>query len=112
MSYELKESKINKQGIFTTTQYPKNIEIGLYVSTSCEKGVRYLFKPPVETQWYEIGMLGRYCNHSDNPNTHFSRIDNDIFLISNGISENEEITSDYNIVSEMINFPMDTTKFN
>lgn len=84
-------SKYTGKGIFATEDIPEGTNIGLWISKNAEPGCRYL----IEGEWFEINPIGRYANHSDNPNTEYLKEGDDVYLVSKGISEGDEILSNY-----------------
>jgi hypothetical protein len=75
-------------------------DIGIWIMNYFNGG-RYLKQEHMIITWYESVDLGRYCNHSNLPNTktRIETIDDKIsvILISNGIKQGEEIMVDYRI---------------
>ena len=106
---ELRESQINGKGVFATEDIPVGTEIGVWCCTDKKNAVRVLYNEGMSCNWYETAMLGRYCNHSLTPNTSVLANENELILISNGISKDEEILTDYNWSTEHIGFIVDTT---
>jgi hypothetical protein len=106
---ELRESQINGTGVFATQDIPENIAIGKWCSKTYEVGGRYLYNEGMDCKWYETPMLGRYCNHSLTPNTSLVVNEDELILVSNGISKDEEILANYNWSTEHIGFIVDTT---
>ena len=58
---------------------------------------------------YETDLVGRYINHSYNPNTLIEVIDGEVYIFSKKeISEGEEITVDYGEVEKFLGVPPNT----
>lgn len=89
--FEIRESDINGKGIFATKDISEGTEIGIWISEKPSKDCRYLIKD----QWYENYPLGRYCNHSEEPNTGIRTKGPDIVLESCGIEAGQEILTNY-----------------
>lgn len=106
---EIRESQINGKSVFATEDIPLDIEIGIWCCKDASKGVRLLYNKGMCCYWYETEILGRYCNHSLTPNTSVIANENELILISNGISKDEEILVNYNWVTEHIGFIVDTS---
>lgn len=100
--YKIEKLTDNNSIIVATKDIAEGDVLGVWVA-NYSIGGRYLFNEPMTERWYETVDLGRYCNHSDTPNTSVNvltleegRIE--LVLISNGIFSGEEIVADYNIV--------------
>lgn len=91
VKYYTGDSDIHGEGLFANEEIPQGDKIGMWITSDREKAHRTL----VSREWYETYPLGRMCNHSDTPNTEYSLEDGNIYLVSKGISEGEEITVDY-----------------
>lgn len=109
--FELRQSEINGNGVFCTQDIPLGTEIGIWCCTDISKGVRTLYNEGMSCNWYETEILGRYCNHSLTANTSLVINEDELILVSNGISKDEEILTDYNWVTEHIGFIVDTNTF-
>ena len=107
--FELRESEINGNGVFSTQDIPLGTEIGVWCCKDGSRGVRYLYNEGMECKWYETAILGRYCNHSSTPNTSVTKTDDKLILVSNGILTGEEILTNYNWVTEYIGYNIDTS---
>jgi hypothetical protein len=76
---EIKPSKIAGNGVFTKKEFPKGAMIGLAHTNS---------QPSTD--------LGRFHNHSENPNTESILIGNSRYLLAlRPLKQGEEITTDY-----------------
>ena len=112
MSYKVDTSVIHGQGVIAETAYPAESVIGTWVSKIGTDKRRALYQPQNMTEkWYEIGDLGRYCNHQNSPNTIVRTVGKNVQILSTGINIGEEITVDYRICTQITGFYVDTSGF-
>jgi SET domain-containing protein len=109
MKYKIDKVDLNNIKIIASDIIPSGELINTWVTDDKTNGIRYLFQEGMGKTWYETADLGRYCNHSDTPNTTVKMFGGDLVLVSNGISPGEEITSDYNLVTKFIGYVVNTT---
>lgn len=74
--------------------------IGLWVTEKrMSAPCRQLFQEHMEKEWWETADIGRYCNHSDYPNTSVTATTSELMLYAKSyILMDEEITVNYNEV--------------
>lgn len=94
-------SSISGYGIFAMREIVKSKFIGVWIS-----------RIPVgrslsENGWYESPHLGRYCNHSNQPNTAIVIENDGLLLYSLGISVGEEVLVDYRWSQLYCDYPID-----
>ena len=89
--YHVDESEIQGKGVFASKDLKKGEVIGL-LHDIIEMGNKYKFTE-----------LGKFHNHSDNPNCHNELVDgNKRFLVATrDISEGEELTTDYRLQPDL-----------
>jgi hypothetical protein len=89
--YNVDESEIQGKGVFASKDLKKGEVIGL-LHDIIEMGNKYKFTE-----------LGKFHNHSDNPNCHNELVDgNKRFLVATrDISEGEELTTDYRLQPDL-----------
>ena len=89
--YTVDESEIQGKGVFASKDLKKGEVIGL-LHDIIEMGNKYKFTE-----------LGKFHNHSDNPNCHNELVDgNKRFLVATrDISEGEELTTDYRLQPDL-----------
>ena len=108
---EIRESDINGKGVFATEDIPSGAEIGIWCCTEKRNTVRVLYNEGMSCAWYETAILGRYCNHSNTPNTEMLISENSISLLSKGIMANEEILVDYKWCEMITGYKVDLSGF-
>lgn len=84
-----------------------NIEKGTTIGTYLLKEGR-LIKDCIELVdgWIETYPLGRYLNHSTNPNLEFNYLKDSVELVANRhIKANEELTVDYSEIKKALKIP-------
>lgn len=112
MSYKVDTSNIHGFGIISESSYPDGTVIGVWASTKRDNLRRILYqKENMNKKWYEIGDIGRYCNHQINSNTTVLLDGNDLILSSTGIGIDEEITVDYRKITEYTGFQVNIDGF-
>lgn len=111
MSYKVDISNIHGSGVVATSNIPNGELIGIWLSKDKNNIVRYLYQDGMTSKWYEIGNLGRYCNHQINSNVSYKKQGNSIELISKGILIGEEITVNYQWANIIAGFYVDITNF-
>ncbi len=90
--YEVSDSDLGtKKGIIATQDIPLGSDIGVWVTNDPSKAYRYL----VRGKWWETAELGRYCNHSDSPNTDYKVENGELVIVSKGIQKGDEILVSY-----------------
>lgn len=102
--FELRESDVNGTGVFATQDIPSGTELGIWCCKDVSKGVRYLYNEGMECKWYETAILGRYCNHSDSPNTSLIVNEDSLILVSSEILSGQEILANYTWATEHIGY--------
>jgi hypothetical protein len=110
--YKIEIVTASNTRIVTTQAINAGDVIGTWVA-NYPTGGRYLFNEPMTMNWYETTDLGRYCNHSDTPNTTVEIVNlengqTELILISNGIALGEEILVDYKIVERETGYIVNT----
>lgn len=91
--FHIGDSDIHGKGIIADRRIKYGERIGKWIASEPDTNYRYLDRRFGE--WYETYPLGRFCNHSSDPNTGYEFIEGDVYLISLGIEEGEEIVVDY-----------------
>lgn len=88
--------------VFATKVFKKNDVIGEYLSSTYNEIGRQLYNG-----MYETNILGRYCNHSDIPNTKLVKINEDtvILVATTEIQNGCEIVVDYKEVEVIVGVP-------
>jgi len=107
MNYKIDKSDLNNIKIVSTSNINIDTIIGKWVTKEAQsEESRYLWqKETMQEPWNETDDLGRYTNHSDNPNTNVELIDDCIVMISNKNIPNEvEITVDYRTLFDLIGY--------
>jgi hypothetical protein len=99
MSYSVQNTKYKGYGVFSDKVFLEGEIIGEYISNN-ENGIG----KQLNNGMFESEVLGRYCNHDNEPNTKLVKIDNQsIFLIANEtINVGDEITTNYLEVENII----------
>jgi uncharacterized membrane protein YvbJ len=88
--YKTTDSKIADKGVSARDKINKDELIGPWCSRDKTQG-RIL-----NDEWAEVTSLGRYVNHSDNPNTYTELIEDTVYLFAkDDIKPKEELTADY-----------------
>lgn len=110
--FEIKDTnKYTGKGIFATEDIPNGKEIGVWITTEKHHTYRHLPQDKFPNKkWFEAYPLGRYCNHSENPNTYVNKSGNEIIISSADIEKGEEIVVDYNWGIDFIGFKSDLLK--
>lgn len=107
MNYKIDNSDLNNIKIVALSDIESNTTVGEWVTLEPQSDEsRHLYQKENMTEpWHESDDLGRYANHSNNPNTRVELVDNSIKMISNkNIVEGEEIFVDYNTLTELIGY--------
>lgn len=106
--YKIRKSNIHDYGIIATEDIPIGTRIGFYISN---RSVKYLkgkgmIRPRYlkNGEWWEDYPLGRFCNHSKDPNTELKLDDGRYYLISKKINKGEEILVDYRWIKEITGY--------
>lgn len=99
--YRIGVTETKGLGIFSIKDIPVDEKIGSWINK--QKIGRYL-----NNGWSETLDLGRYCNHSDNPNTYYKIEHNQVILYSKGIKEGDEILVNYLDAQEITGFKVNT----
>jgi hypothetical protein len=104
--YRIDNSDIANIKIVTTSPINIGEVVGIWVSKEAiDDNCRFLFQKHMTDKWYESSDLGRYCNHSFNPNVDVSFKDNMLLLVSNNFIElNTEILVDYRMITKFTGF--------
>ena len=109
--YKIKNSEISNLGIVSSEKILKDTKLGIWLTKSKTEGDRCL----CPTGWYETPDLGRYCNHSSNPNTYF-KMENDftrvVLYCKETLDENTEITVDYMDAQKITGFKVNLSFIN
>jgi hypothetical protein len=102
MNYCILKTDIKGICVFSNKLYKENEIIGEYIGLLQNNNGRIL-----ANNMYESEILGRYCNHSDTPNTKLFKIeDGSIILLANQtIRIGDEIVTNYIDVECIINVP-------
>jgi hypothetical protein len=96
--YTIIKTKNKGFGVFINTNIVKDTKIGEYI-TKCEnKNGRKL----PNGYWEE--ELGRFCNHSSEPNCEI-RLKNDIFYLYSicDIEQGDELVTNYSVIEKLLN---------
>ena len=89
--------------VFTNIEIKKDDVIGLYITEEKNQWGR-----PLKNNLNEH-YLGRYCNHSNLPNSYIIQKENEYFLCANSnINIGEEITVDYKEAEIKMNEPYES----
>lgn len=89
-------------GVFSNTYFEEEDLIGIYVESKPNKLGRKL----TATLW-ESDPLGRFCNHSEHPNTTLVKTENGYNLYANRpIDRGDEITVSYHVVEYKLERPV------
>lgn len=102
--YKIDSTDPNYIKILAIEDIPSGEKIGIWVTDYPTEICRYLFQEGMAKKWYETFDLGRYCNHSDISNTRIELDNNEIVLISTGILISDEITTDYNNITQFTGY--------
>ena len=92
--------KTPKKGysLFSKKEINKNEEIGKLISKTQKNNERELSKG-----FFETNIIGRYINHSNNPNTKAKSKNDEYFLVSiKHIKKDQEITIDYGLIEKIL----------
>lgn len=103
--FSIKEISPGNKGVFADRHITPDEMIGVYVSTSRFNCCRMVEHDKMTEDWFESNILGRWCNHSDHPNTKIIANDAEIVISSKGIQKGEEITVNYWKATKHIKFP-------
>jgi hypothetical protein len=96
-------------GVFANRFFNQNEELGIYLENVPTKIGRKV--GGVDNLW-ESDILGRFCNHSGNPNTYFKNTEQDFMLYSlKSINIGDEITVNYNTVDKLLGLPIGIVVF-
>lgn len=98
--YSIKKSEIHGKGIIADRSISEGVIIGEWITLKPDPDFRRL-----SDHHYETDPIGRYCNHSDSPNTEIMTTVFGIYLVSKGIDKDEEITVDYRIAENITGYP-------
>ncbi|MCM0665991.1 SET domain-containing protein-lysine N-methyltransferase [Flavobacterium tyrosinilyticum] len=92
--------------IHSVKNIPINEFIGIWVTDKpTSKKSRCLFQPQMLKKWWETDDLGRFCNHSFDPNTIIIPYPNKLMLKAcKMIKSNEEITVDYREITRFTGY--------
>ena len=97
-SFVVKEVPNKGKGIIVQTNFKKGDEIGKLISKTPNKIGRKIKRTAHETD-----VLGRYSNHSSNPNTKYDMRDGEVYLIaSRDIDKGEELLINYKKLENML----------
>jgi SET domain-containing protein len=97
-SFVVKEVPNKGKGVIVQTNFKKGDEIGKLISKTPNKIGRKIKRTAHETD-----VLGRYSNHSSNPNTKYDMRDGEVYLIaSRDIDEGEELLINYKKLENML----------
>jgi SET domain-containing protein len=97
-SFVVKEVPNKGKGVIVQTNFKKGDEIGKLISKTPNKIGRKIKRTSHETD-----VLGRYSNHSSNPNTKYDMRDGEVYLIaSRDIDEGEELLINYKKLENML----------
>ena len=97
-SFVVKEVPNKGKGIIVQTNFKKGDEIGKLISKTPNKIGRKIKRTAHETD-----VLGRYSNHSSNPNTKYNMRDGEVYLIaSRDIDKGEELLINYKKLENML----------
>jgi SET domain-containing protein len=97
-SFVVKEVPNKGKGVIVQTNFKKGDEIGKLISKTPNKIGRKIKRTAHETD-----VLGRYSNHSSNPNTKYDMRDGEVYLIaSRDIDKGEELLINYKKLENML----------
>ena len=97
-SFVVKEIPNKGKGVIVQTNFKKGDEIGKLISKTPNKIGRKLKRTAHETD-----VLGRYSNHSSNPNTKYDMRDGEVYLIaSKDIDKGEELLINYKKLENLL----------
>jgi hypothetical protein len=97
-SFVVKEIPNKGKGVIVQTNFKKGDEIGKLISKTPNKIGRKIKRTSHETD-----VLGRYSNHSSNPNTKYDMRDGEVYLIaSRDIDEGEELLINYKKLENLL----------
>lgn len=97
-SFVVKEVPNKGKGVIVQTTFKKGDEIGKLISKTPNKIGRKLKRTAHETD-----VLGRYSNHSSNPNTKYDMRDGEVYLIaSRDIDKGEELLINYKKLENLL----------
>lgn len=97
-SFVVMEVPNKGKGVIVQTDFKKGDEIGKLISKTPNKIGRKIKKLAHETD-----VLGRYSNHSSNPNTKLDMRDGEVYLIaSRDIKEGDELLVNYKKLENLL----------
>jgi hypothetical protein len=97
-SFVVKEIPNKGKGVIVQTNFKKGDEIGKLISKTPNKIGRKIKRTAHETD-----VLGRYSNHSSNPNTKYDMRDGEVYLIaSRDIDKGEELLINYKKLENLL----------
>ena len=97
-SFVVKEVPNKGKGVIVQTNFKKGDEIGKLISKTPNKIGRKIKRTSHETD-----VLGRYSNHSSNPNTKYDMRDGEVYLIaSKDIDKGEELLINYKKLENLL----------
>jgi SET domain-containing protein len=97
-SFVVKEVPNKGKGVIVQTNFKKGDEIGKLISKTPNKIGRKIKRTAHETD-----VLGRYSNHSSNPNTKYDMRDGEVYLIaSRDIDKGEELLINYKKLENLL----------
>jgi len=97
-SFVVKEVPNKGKGVIVQTNFKKGDKIGKLISKTPNKIGRKLKRTAHETD-----VLGRYSNHSSNPNTKYDMRDGEVYLIaSRDIDKGEELLINYKKLENLL----------
>jgi SET domain-containing protein len=97
-SFVVKEVPNKGKGVIVQTNFKKGDEIGKLISKTPNKIGRKIKRTSHETD-----VLGRYSNHSSNPNTKYDMRDGEVYLIaSRDIDKGEELLINYKKLENLL----------
>jgi hypothetical protein len=97
-SFVVKEIPNKGKGVIVQTNFKKGDEIGKLISKTPNKIGRKIKRTSHETD-----VLGRYSNHSSNPNTKYDMRDGEVYLIaSRDIDKGEELLINYKKLENLL----------
>ncbi len=98
MMYTIIKTKDKGFGVFVNNDIPKNTKIGEYITNYENKIGRKL----PNGYWEE--ELGRFCNHSSEPNCEI-RLTNNIFYLYSicDIEKGDELVTNYSVIEKLLN---------
>ncbi len=96
--YIIIKTKDKGFGVFINSNITKNTKIGEYITKFENKNGREL------PNGYWEGELGRFCNHSTEPNCEIKLIGDVFYLFSNcDIEIGDELVTNYSTIEEILN---------